>query len=200
MFPFDDVILLGYVTMTSQYSPNLHQFVPSLLCALYFIMKWTVQIIVHVTTTQLLNSEHILAANAWLLIAWNNIDGLVQEKRKSIANALELRLSCTKPLIWVCLGIWITTEKLSEMGPTQAIPGTSSYYRQVSNIQLHLSRQLNCWSLRCGWSITCRSYSNCIFILHFTCSFNILRKDNCKASRQTFVVLGLVQLILEILQ
>ena len=28
------------------------------------------------------------------------IDGLVQERRNSIANTLELRLSCTKPLIW----------------------------------------------------------------------------------------------------
>ena len=26
--------------------------------------------------------------------------GLVQERRNSIANALELRLSCTNPLIW----------------------------------------------------------------------------------------------------
>ena len=29
------------------------------------------------------------------------IDGLVQERRNSIANALELRLSCTNPLICV---------------------------------------------------------------------------------------------------
>ena len=29
------------------------------------------------------------------------IDGLVQERRNSIANVLELRLSCTKPLIWI---------------------------------------------------------------------------------------------------
>ena len=28
------------------------------------------------------------------------IDGLVQERRNSIANALELRLSCTKPSKW----------------------------------------------------------------------------------------------------
>ena len=28
-----------------------------------------------------------------------NIDGLVQERRNSIANALELRLSCTNPSI-----------------------------------------------------------------------------------------------------
>ena len=29
------------------------------------------------------------------------IDGLVQERRNSIANALELRLSCTNPSIWL---------------------------------------------------------------------------------------------------
>ena len=29
-----------------------------------------------------------------------HIDGLVQERRNSIANALELRLSCTNPLTW----------------------------------------------------------------------------------------------------
>ena len=29
-----------------------------------------------------------------------DIDGLVQERRNSIANALELRLSCNNPSIW----------------------------------------------------------------------------------------------------
>ena len=33
-------------------------------------------------------------------MAINHIDGLMQERRNSIANALELRLSCTKPSIW----------------------------------------------------------------------------------------------------
>ena len=28
------------------------------------------------------------------------INGLVQERRNSIANALELGLSCTNPLVW----------------------------------------------------------------------------------------------------
>ena len=31
---------------------------------------------------------------------WEDIDKLVQERRNSIANALELRLSCTNPLIY----------------------------------------------------------------------------------------------------
>ena len=30
---------------------------------------------------------------------WHHLDGLVQERRNSIANALELRLSCTNPPI-----------------------------------------------------------------------------------------------------
>ena len=33
------------------------------------------------------------------------IDGLVQERRNSIANALELRLSCTNTSIWVVLHV-----------------------------------------------------------------------------------------------
>ena len=40
-------------------------------------------------------------ANA--LYTWNfiaHIDGLVQERHNSIANALELHLSCTSPLTW----------------------------------------------------------------------------------------------------
>ena len=31
-------------------------------------------------------------------LGYDKIDGLVQERRNSIANALELRLSCTNPL------------------------------------------------------------------------------------------------------
>ena len=43
----------------------------------------------------------------FILLCWNkkysvkiNIDGLGPERRNSIANALELRLSCTNPSIW----------------------------------------------------------------------------------------------------
>ena len=42
------------------------------------------------------------------------INGLVQERRNSIANALELHPSCTNPLICVNW-IWETTLKLSVM-------------------------------------------------------------------------------------
>ena len=56
-------------------------------------------------------------------------------------------------------------------------------YRQYKT---HFSRQLNCWSLRCSWSIACRRCSNYIFILHLTPGFNILRKGNCKSRQETF--------------
>ena len=63
-----------------------------------------------------------------------------------------------------------------------------------------LSRQLNCWSLRCSWSIACQRCSNYIFILHLTPGFNGLGKDNCKTRRDSFKFLDLVPLILEILR
>ena len=61
-------------------------------------------------------------------------------------------------------------------------------------------RQLNCWSLRCSWSIACWRCSNYIFLLHLTLGFNILRKDNFKPRRETFKFCNLVCLILEILR
>ena len=36
----------------------------------------------------------------WVRSNWGHIDGLVQERHNSIANARELRLSCTNPLMW----------------------------------------------------------------------------------------------------
>ena len=71
------------------------------------------------------------------------------------------------------------------------LPSSLSY-------KAHFNRQLNCWSLRCSWSIACRRCSNYIFILYPTLGFNILRKDNCKPSRETFKFRDLVRHILEI--
>ena len=59
----------------------------------------------------------------------------------------------------------------------------------------HFSRQLNCWSLRCSWSIACRRCSNYICILQLTLGFNILRKDNCKPRQETFKLWNLVPLV-----
>ena len=61
----------------------------------------------------------------------------------------------------------------------------------------HLSRQYNCWSLRCSWSIACRRCSNYIFIIYLTLGFNGLAKDNCKTRWETFEFWNLVRLILQ---
>ena len=50
----------------------------------------------------------VTTAEAQEISRWNEknkIDGLVQEKRNSIANALELRLSYTNPSKWWCVAI-----------------------------------------------------------------------------------------------
>ena len=49
-----------------------------------------------------------------------------------------------------------------------------------------LSRQLNCWSLRCSRSTACRCFSIYIFILNIIPGFNRLHKNNCKTRRETF--------------
>ena len=64
----------------------------------------------------------------------------------------------------------------------------------------HFSSQLNCWSLRCSWSIACRHCSNYIFILNLTPGFNGLGKDNYKMRREVFKFSDLVRLILETLR
>ena len=63
---------------------------------------------------------------------------------------------------------------------------------------MHFGGQLNCWSLRCSWSIACRRCPNYIFILDLTPCFNILHQDNCKPRRETYKFWDLVRLILEI--
>ena len=85
-------------------------------------------------------------------------------------------------------------------------PLSSSIMIQFPNIlsslwyKTHFSRQLNCWSLRCSWSIACRRCSNYIFILNLTPGFNGLGKDNYKMRREAFKFWDLVRLILETLR
>ena len=46
----------------------------------------------------------------------NHVDGLVQERRNSIANALELHLSCTNPSMWqqpASRSSWTSTSNIS---------------------------------------------------------------------------------------
>ena len=55
---------------------------------------------------------------------------------------------------------------------------------------MHISTQLNCWSLRCSWSIACRRCSNYIFILDLTHGLNGLSKDNCKTRQKSVLYFG----------
>ena len=64
----------------------------------------------------------------------------------------------------------------------------------------HFNRQLNCWSLRCSWSIACQRCSNYIFILNLIPGFNGLGKDNYKMRQEAFKFGDLVRLILETLR
>ena len=75
----------------------------------------------------------------------------------------------------------------------KCLPSSLKYFKT------HFSRQLNCWSLRCSWSIACRRCSNYIFILNLTPGFNGLGKDNYKMRREAFQFWDLVRLILETL-
>ena len=51
-----------------------------------------------------------------LLLYLVHVDGLMQERRNSIANTLELRLSCTNPSLYTCIYILLgyTKQTLSE--------------------------------------------------------------------------------------
>ena len=93
------------------------------------------------------------------------IIGLVQERCNSIANALELRLSCTKSLIW-CYWIWMKYQPNSLWLPYPPIvsphraawlPSRSSYLKVV------------CWNPRIrqpSWEATCSHHN----VLWTSCS------------------------------
>ena len=71
---------------------------------------------------------------------------------------------------------------------------SSLYYKT------HFSRQLDCWSLRCSWSIACRRCSSYIFIINLAPGFNGLGKDNYQMRREAFKFWDLVRFILKTLR
>ena len=50
-----------------------------------------------------------------VIVTHLSIDGLVQERRNSTANALELRLSCTNPSIWGIPNVQMVGSHLTRM-------------------------------------------------------------------------------------
>ena len=92
-----------------------------------------------------------------------------------------------------CLILMVITEDTESKCRKNVLP-SSLWYKTP------FSRQLNCWSLRCSWSIVCRRCSNYIFILDLTSGFIGLGKDNYKMRREIFKFWDLVCLILETLR
>ena len=60
----------------------------------------------------------------------------MQERCNSIANALELRLSCTNPLIWILHGNWI--ECLYEKSPALLLSLCSRFNMLKSNFDIYV--------------------------------------------------------------
>ena len=65
-----------------------------------FTISWLRNIHVKENSTGITLPADGLAMHRDRVQTWDHFDGLVQERRNSIANALELRLSCTNPSIW----------------------------------------------------------------------------------------------------
>ena len=58
----------------------------------------------------------------WIWYHTSDSDGLVQERRNSIANALELRLSCTNPSIYFSNAKMVPTEELMNRAKVSPTP------------------------------------------------------------------------------
>ena len=85
-----------------------------------------------------------------------------------------------------------TSNGLSHVQRTVTDLLTGDECRQTSNIS-HTY-----WSLRFSWSSADRPCSNYIFILDLTPGLNGLDKDTCTTRGETFKLLDLVRLILEV--
>ena len=118
--------------------------------------------------------------------------GLAWKRKRHYINLIDGQVI----YLLLCVGCAISTSDPINVYTTSCRRVEYCWKKQIA----HFSMQLNCWSLRCSWSIACRRCSNYIFILHLTLGLNILHKDNCKPRRETFKLWDLVRLIFEILR
>ena len=97
------------------------------------------------------------------LINWHHIDWLVEERRSSIAKAMELRLSCTKPLICVCL------RSCSCIGALYAHCGSHMLYLSIlvfiSGLCWHSSDCRNCLGDKYASSWKSVTYKRNIYVV-----------------------------------
>ena len=138
---------------------------------------------------------NIVNDSAWWIIHFHEV-GLLRNHKSYIHSLYKIELT-----IQVIISIIMCGMKLLIDSQTSTVP-FSAETRIPSSLQYktHFSGQLNCWSLRCSWSIACRRCSNYIFILNLTPGFNGLCKDNYKMRREAFKFWDLVRLTLETLR
>ena len=100
------------------------------------------------------------------------------------AYALELRLSCTDPLVWSVL-------------KQETIPGVSHRLCTWFGCALFILWLLQWQHTNHTIAMDLIVYPNYIFIRDLTPGFNGLGKGNCKTRRETFIFWDLVRFILE---
>ena len=99
-----------FITIMTEYIINFCDeifVVTDLMCAIYICFLYFVKFPIKIIRKPMINLKFVFFAWQFVNDGWEisalgviKVDGLVQEGRNSIANALELRLSCTSP--WKC--------------------------------------------------------------------------------------------------
>ena len=87
------------------------------------------------------------------LCYWQHINGLMQERRNSIANALELRLSCTNPSIYSPCNYWSIRALMSAWN---ILGNMVSHYRVIIDLSqsapaMGWGSPLHAWLASVNW-------------------------------------------------
>ena len=135
------------------------------------------------------NGNHFVLVSRCCYNTFHEFNALVLGRRNSIANALELCLSCINPSNYTHSPFVVLCRDLAPVDFTHTVKSIN---------KCTSTEKQNYWSLRCSWSIACRRCSNYIFIMDFTPAFNGSGKDNCKTRCETFKFYDFVHFILDI--
>ena len=90
----------------------------------------------------------------------------MQERRNSIANALELRLSCTNPSIWKWpnfLTFLLLFDSICDEGNFYLLEGNMNSVISLSIQWQHFSK-MSQWAPWCAWQNDCKLSSACCYI------------------------------------
>ena len=105
-------------------------------CSMLGLNSSTFSVKLHLNTLHRIGDHFVYVPSQWETtlqcnIVFHWLDGLVQERRNSIANALELHLSCTNPLKWSPQNSLEIENKLALTQGLYSLSGKTSY-RQIS--------------------------------------------------------------------